>query len=1330
MLGREITNQALGAEPHQVDAAERFVQVDCNRQLCWSVTESGDILSWGSPMAREDSDPVRLGAVEKPHGEVVASVSVLDYEEESADLEGSDNFYFAIAQGGSGSLYGWSLSLPTKAVELLSEVELIATKGPYFMAARMDGSVYSWGYLPSQSSYLGRGGSHLEPLPVILASENLGTVQHMLCGNHYGIVVVQKAGQQHLISWGSQLENTILPSSQLAQSMLGRTTDLFDGQQVIALDGNEFVVVVLVEGGEMYSILLLPGTQSMETPLSFTRLGGAITGRNVNLISVGRFVIIASDSDGVVWVWPSPQQDDDTFQENSVAVSVNNDMGLPSVVYSNYYEYVALVPPAVRVYPSQTFANLTGASQCTGEGLPDDCCIPNSFKCGQISSAVNKYKMEGTIFLLEEGDHVSPEVIPITATGNQIIGAGSAVTSLDCQQHTCFDISAASLVLQGLQLLNGSAVEGGCLFVPAQVDVRLLDVKIHDCSAKRGAGLASLGSVHLEQCSLYNNTAIESGGAIYTMGGDLSLVESDATGNSAASGGAAFFGHTTVDWSSVLIANNFASERGGGIHCSHIDLTLLNSEISQNDAGSNSGGLYLRETVANLNNVTVSSNSAGKLAGGIMVEFSAAAVQDSTFAMNTVGETVSSGNGGAVYCQGDQPMTFINTVFAGNTAGHSGAGIFSQSCSPSIVGCTFESNAATVGGGVALSAGAGLTVQETVFVDNYAGGLGGGLAILNTEAAALVQDCHFEGNHAGLEGGALYVEGSSELLQSRVVYNINSAQSGGGVFWTDNPPLEDTVSFVNNTAVHGPHRASRAKSLEFSAPFLPEAYIAASGALFTYDVHVTLMDFYEQVVASDSSTTVQMKSSTLGLEFLGASVGVLESGKFAFSSNSSTSIGVTHVPGSFASFYVQASLQFGALATPLYSFVMKECDPGEYLLSTVCVQCLPGRFSSMINAESCEDCPFGKFTVNAGSTQCDLCAVNTHANLTGQTRCELCAEGKSTKGQEGLQFCSDCDPGSAAGEGQDCTACPEGRFSAEAGMHSCEDCEPGKHASGEAAIECVDCGPGTFQPSARQNRCFLCDKGSYSSTYGEVQCNACPVGTYSNETGVTSCLACDIGTAMPSIGATRCSSCQPGEYSASEGSVECTLCSKGRFSTTYARTEDCSLCPPGTITTELGATTCAQCDPGSFNPSNTTEQCIRCKPGEYQFESGQSECLNCASGRYSDTEQALSCNPCERGRFSGEPGQRQCSLCPLGRFVNVTGATECEECAPGTAMPNVGQTGCFPCSPGTFTEFPGQSQCYLCGSGRYSQIDGQQQCTSCEPGRFGDEEGQLDCQVH
>ena len=269
-----------------------------------------------------------------------------------------------------------------------------------------------------------------------------------------------------------------------------------------------------------------------------------------------------------------------------------------------------------------------------------------------------------------------------------LTGAGSTLVIINAQNAgRIFEIDSGKTVsISGVTLKNGRITatddDGGAIF--SQGNLTLKDTKfLNNHTDDMGGAIFSEGGNLTISNSLFdgnnNNTARStgaSGGAIASASiGNLSLEKVTLTNNTAKYGGAIAileYGHTAgkiFTLNNSTVANNTATEQGGGIFDSQIDTTITNSVFNGNHANNSfGGGLYFHDIASTLTlqNVTVSNNQ-GLNGGGIYLGQAASATFNSITVTLNNSTDVSGDGGGGIYAIPANTLNIKNSIIAGNT---------------------------------------------------------------------------------------------------------------------------------------------------------------------------------------------------------------------------------------------------------------------------------------------------------------------------------------------------------------------------------------------------------------------------------------------------------------------------------------------------------------------------------------------------------------------------------------------------------------------------------------------------------------------------------------
>ncbi|MGB7346993.1 MAG: DUF4347 domain-containing protein [Pirellulaceae bacterium] len=167
------------------------------------------------------------------------------------------------------------------------------------------------------------------------------------------------------------------------------------------------------------------------------------------------------------------------------------------------------------------------------------------------------------------------------------IDADSTVIDATGLGKRVFHLQSASVVnMSGITIQGGAENNGGGIFVDGTSTLNLSNALLQDNTSNDGGAIHVHGTAHLNSVLLYNNTASGKGGGINFHGAD---------------GGSL---------TNVTISGNSSGNDGGGIF-TDTSITIINSTITLNDAGKFGGGIKNNGGTVNISNTIVAANTAG-----------------------------------------------------------------------------------------------------------------------------------------------------------------------------------------------------------------------------------------------------------------------------------------------------------------------------------------------------------------------------------------------------------------------------------------------------------------------------------------------------------------------------------------------------------------------------------------------------------------------------------------------------------------------------------------------------------------------------------------------
>jgi predicted outer membrane repeat protein len=400
-------------------------------------------------------------------------------------------------------------------------------------------------------------------------------------------------------------------------------------------------------------------------------------------------------------------------------------------------------------------------------------------------------------------------------------GQGAANTAVDGGGNDSVFVVQPGLVVTftSLTIRNGDAVgspysRGGGVNILTGTVATILDAAVISNTAQLGAGLSNNGGqLTIVNSQVSNNSAAILGGGI--SGFPVTAIDSLIANNTAGSFGGGIYGRAVLE-ESTLLSNT--ADLGGGFY--GFSLTVTHSLVQGNTA-ENGGGIYSNDGTLYLAHTSILSNSASEDGGGILAFSLYTQVYSGTISHSTFGGNHASDYGGALAVSrkvltlthstlnGNQAqyggaialidsaavVTVTQTTLSHNAALDEGGAIFQAYGRLSLAHTTVSSNEADFGGGISNSGsntGRLSIINSTISLNeanNYSGGISnfGVLTLTNTTMSS---------NTAGINGGGLF-NGGTATLHWRNSLIANSLNGGDCV------NLGTIATNVNNLVENG-----------------------------------------------------------------------------------------------------------------------------------------------------------------------------------------------------------------------------------------------------------------------------------------------------------------------------------------------------------------------------------------------------------------------------------------------------------------------------------------------------------------------------------------------
>ncbi len=344
------------------------------------------------------------------------------------------------------------------------------------------------------------------------------------------------------------------------------------------------------------------------------------------------------------------------------------------------------------------------------------------------------------------------------------------------QDQSVISTEGAAVTLVGLDItsgggnlwkdpLGGTVRAGGGVYAADAPLLRLENVRLHHNQAALGGGLftADVERVELVGVELTANTATERGGGAMLAGGEILAENVWARLGESQSGGGLALEQAIASFNTVVVEDNLATDKGGGLALTTTELVLQNVTLQRN---------------------TADYGAAVHLAGGSLVADETTALTDNT------GGT----SGGGVFAR-ESEVLLVGSTLSGNQADHGGAA-YLLGGSAVFRGASLHANNAYRGGGLYITEEASVHFEEDTWVfENTAEAWAGGLAIFG-EATLEADHATIAANVAPYGGGLLASEVTCRFGPDTEVRD-NIALVGGGGLYANAARLEGSGMLVS-----------------------------------------------------------------------------------------------------------------------------------------------------------------------------------------------------------------------------------------------------------------------------------------------------------------------------------------------------------------------------------------------------------------------------------------------------------------------------------------------------------------------------------------------------
>jgi predicted outer membrane repeat protein len=384
-----------------------------------------------------------------------------------------------------------------------------------------------------------------------------------------------------------------------------------------------------------------------------------------------------------------------------------------------------------------------------------------------------------------------------------------------------------------------------------------------------GAAVNTPGDVTLVNSNLTGNVAAQSGenpvaqdGGAIKAEGTVNVISSALNGNTASGDGGAISATTVIvesasDLSNSQLNGNTAGGSGGAISAT-ANVTIAQAEVAGNTSISGNGGAIEAAGDVTLSSTVISGNQALSGNGGAIAATGNVSASDSTFTSNQSLNPVTNSadlrpaiGGGAISAGGNvtitsDPASSTPSTMLGNTSTTNG-GAISAAGGVSVSGLIANGNSAQFHGGV-ISAGASVSVTSMSAAGNSSTSDGGAISVndgfgnpnvsSNSTLTVSVSDSNLSGNSSTMgSGGAISSVGTVTINNSTLEGNTSGYE--GGAIKVGNSAVTSNVNVINNSVIA-----------------TNEATVSGGGISTNGNVSVSTSAFYNNVAITGSGGAI------------------------------------------------------------------------------------------------------------------------------------------------------------------------------------------------------------------------------------------------------------------------------------------------------------------------------------------------------------------------------------------------------------------------------------------------------------------------------------------
>ena len=238
----------------------------------------------------------------------------------------------------------------------------------------------------------------------------------------------------------------------------------------------------------------------------------------------------------------------------------------------------------------------------------------------------------------------------------------------------------------------------------------------------------------------------------------------------------------------------------------------------------------------------------------------------------------SSASGGALNATAPNTRLLFSGCRFENCTSNTQGGALSLSVAAELTGCRFENNSSMTGSAVAVPAGPGVKISNSLFINNTSTGARGGALSISTSTATepmTLMSSSFIGNrstHASTGAGAIVINGmtAGAVMTNLTLFN-NEGKSASGIEFYNNQRTEQFPSYVINSTLVGNSDVPDVKIYASKATIAPDVTLVnnlfygkgAAKIALNYGSFVGSNNLFGEVQTAGSLTASLIKDDAL-----------------------------------------------------------------------------------------------------------------------------------------------------------------------------------------------------------------------------------------------------------------------------------------------------------------------------------------------------------------------------------------------------------------------------------------------------------------------------------